>query len=492
MIDKIHQIDGLIRSGRGELARSKLENLTREKISRSFALSVASLARRAKLPELGVRILNAIVRPEKEVPSTATIGERAEYAVCLVKAGAIDEGMEILRRLDAQDYPQVSLFLGATLVAQWEYRTAISFFEKFIASPGVGAYQRLVGKTNLAAAFVVEKQFDQSLELLKTLRVETSMPDKKLLHGSVLQLSGQNALGMGDYKTAQKWLKMAAEVLSNTGDISELFVRKWMAILLAYKTKGKKEGLQAIAAVRKDAVRKQHWETIRDLDKFKAIFTRNELLIHHIYFGTPFESFRVKLLEAYGYKVSIPTDYLWKMGPLACSGPILNLLNGEVEKTPHALKVGQVVHRLVAVLTSDFYRPFRMAALFSKLFPNEYFNPRSGPLRVHQTLKRLRKWFEKAKLPLRIEEQDGAYRISTQSACGIRVSAEPILGVGAKMASLHLVKRSMSEADFSVQQVSELLKVSRNSALRIVDEARKEGCVRRLGRGPATRYRFVA
>ncbi len=77
------QIDELIRSGKGAVARKLLEETEGKKLPRELSARFAALAWRANLPELGVRILNPLIRTERRRPAIATDEEKAEYAQCL-------------------------------------------------------------------------------------------------------------------------------------------------------------------------------------------------------------------------------------------------------------------------------------------------------------------------------------------------------------------------------------------------------------------------
>jgi hypothetical protein len=46
--------------------------------------------------------------------------------------------------------------------------------------------------------------------------------------------------------------------------------------------------------------------------------------------------------------------------------------------------------RLLESLATDLYRPHRLPHLFSNLYPGEFFNPHSAPLKIHQLIHRLR------------------------------------------------------------------------------------------------------
>src|SRR5206468_2581133 len=121
-------------------------------------------------------------------------------------------------------------------------------------------------------------------------------------------------------------------------------------------------------------------ETVRDCDLHRSVATKDEKLLLHVYFGTPHPTFRERILAEYGGSVALPSRYLWKK--TGKSSRILDLTDPEAL----GLKPGQLLHRALLLLCSDFYRPVRLAALHSRLFPDRYFHPTATPNQIHQLL----------------------------------------------------------------------------------------------------------
>src|SRR4051812_11485291 len=96
MQDLLDRVDALISAGNAKKALLELSSLRRARVPREYALRVASLARRAALPGLAVRVLNPIVRPSRRSPVTATSEETAEYAACLIRIGVGEEASTLL------------------------------------------------------------------------------------------------------------------------------------------------------------------------------------------------------------------------------------------------------------------------------------------------------------------------------------------------------------------------------------------------------------
>lgn len=484
------EIDALIRAGSANAARRKLGGLARRKVPRPDALPLASLARRANLPGLALRLLNPIVRPSAKHVARASEAEAAEYAASLVRVGAVAEALEILKSIDGARHPEALLFESFALMTQWDYAATIPLLTRYLASPGLDAYAKLVGKVNLAAALVQERRHAPARACLEELRLETREPGLSLLHANSLELSAQQAVGERRWREAEHYLRDADQALRDSGSLDELFVRKWMAILALLRD-GDAAAKSLIARVRDEALARRHWETVRECDFHSAIVAHDDRLAVHLYFGTPFESYRRRIVAERGGKLDLPDRYPWALGDATPGMKRVDLdhLLGEAIPGDEPLKVGQAMHRLLATLASDFYRPRRIATLHAELYPREYFNPLSSPNRVHRVVHRLKRWLRRGRSPLVVVEENGMYRLHGMRPCRLVV---PRGRTNAR--SEHLLSRLAERATarpFSVGEAKAWLGVSERSAQRLLLGAVRDGALVREGAAAATRYRFA-
>jgi len=150
---------------------------------------------------------------------------------------------------------------------------------------------------------------------------------------------------------------------------------------------------------------------------------------------------------------------------------------------------GQLLHRLVAILASDLYRPFSTPSLYGLLYPGEAYNPQSSPLRVRQVLKRLRRWLVARRLPLKVAEERGSYRLVASAPCTLR------LYLGAAPSDrqslvLERLREAWPDAAFSAADAGRLLGVSARTALRGIESAIEDGALEKVRQWRSTRYRF--
>ena len=65
--------------------------------------------------------------------------------------------------------------------------------------------------------------------------------------------------------------------------------------------------LKGLRQAREEGVTRRHWETVRDCNRFEACVRQDEALFQHVYFGTPYEGFRIGLLrDSAGSRPSLP------------------------------------------------------------------------------------------------------------------------------------------------------------------------------------------
>ncbi len=480
--ETLKRIEELIRKGAGKAAQAELKAISQGKPPREVLSALASQARRAGMPELGVRLLNPIVRPPPRSPKRATDAEIVEYAGCLIRVGASNEALKLLQNIDARKNPQAFLYRSHGLFTQWRSIEAVPALQCYLKEVRGDEYQRIVGQVNLAAALLDGRYLKDTEEILEVTRKQALEKGYTLLFANCLELSAQVALLQKKWRPAEKFINEAASLLKDQGAVDELFVLKWRAVLALMKRPGKRE-LKDLNRVRKIALRAGHWETLRECDLFQACATGNEKLLLHVYFGTPFESYRKRIFLEFSRPLTVPESYLWQLGPKAGGK------HWEPYGKERKLKPGQLLFRTLSALTSDFYRPQRMGALHALIYPEEFFNPISSPMRVHQAVRRLRVWFRQKRVPLEIEERSGSYYLSSAAGCGVllprHLPAESLLD-----ARLKILRWKWGEEFFSAAHAQKVLKTSSRTTLRLLQAAVEDGQIARFGASSACRYRF--
>ena len=235
-----------------------------------------------------------------------------------------------------------------------------------------------------------------------------------------------------------------------------LYVMQWKAILSILKNPADAEAVSRLRAVRAEALQKQYWESVRDCDRFEATSQGNESLMQQVYFGTPFPSFRRRLLEDFARSTVLPSEYMWRLKSEAGTGPVFDFLVAEGDTPRQKLRAGLLMHRLLIVLSKDFYKPVRVAVLHHELHPEEFYNPVTSPPRVYEVVRRLREWFARRKLPLDIEQKSGFYALVATAPVSIRLRQSAMLGKRSE-SYLFKLKERFPQQPFSAIDVSRVL-----------------------------------
>lgn len=480
------RIESLVRAGEPGPAALEMEALSKKRLTRAEALSLARLTYRAGAAPLGLRLLHRYVRS----PKPATDAERAVYAVCLERVGATEEAAALLDTVDAARAPSALFFRALVHIARWDYAGAVPLLVEYLRTPRLEPYQRLVAKTNLAASFLVTGRARDGVHLVRELLYRTSLGKWHLLHANALELYAQSCLLRGKPEAAERVLDRAERVLREAGTVDALWVRKWRAIASLSADGPTAATVSALERV-KDAARSLGaWETLRDAEAHEAIARGDGAGFWKVFFGTPYPAYREFLLRRNPAAGEPPEAYEWR-GDGARSRPAvtIDVATTRVSGTSAALRPGKLLHRALLALTLDYFRPLRTAALFGHLFPDELYNPDSAPARVHEAVKRLRRWLESGGIPLRIDEQAGAYRLGFDGDVAIRVPlAHPLAELTQRPEDR--LRRRWRDVPFSSADAAALLGVSKRTAQRSLETLVAEGTLHRTGATSTCRYRF--
>ncbi|MEZ4751610.1 MAG: hypothetical protein R3B54_13605 [Bdellovibrionota bacterium] len=484
--DRLRQLDPIdadIRGGRGKQAQAALQQCLAEGVNREDSAAFAALARRVSLHTEAIKLLNPIVRPTGKADYAATDAEKAEYAANLTYIGAHSEAVDLLTKIKTEKTPTALLYHAFALFAQWNYTDAIPLLEKYVGHPEIRGYWSIVGKVNLVAALVYERHTLKADFLLRQLLHNTSLTTSTFLYGNCLELAAQNFIHQKLWTKAEQFLNEAAGVLSATGTWYDFYVRKWKAILDLLR-KGE-PALPLLDAVRLEARELRHWETIRDCDRFEALTMEREALLLKLHFGTPFEAFKTRLLgDAAWYDAAkLPSAYSWQLQSVPAESEY-SFFN-DPGKT---FASGELIHRTLVTLCSDLYRPLRVATLFHDLFPQEYYNPRVSPKRVHEAIRRVRKWLKEAKTNLEVQESEGQYWLTSEGPACVNLVRE--IARTQEDARLSQLQEAFADQSFSAKQAAEILGVSARTVARLLEQPISEGLIQTEGEGRAKRYRF--
>ncbi len=477
-------IEEFIRAGDQNKALSLLNCLNLKQIKRSDAYDYARFARRLRHFHLALKILNPIVRPKTPGSSPPKANEIIEYAASIRGLGAPAEALELLNPLDSLLHPEVLLERSFNHFAQWNYSSAVPLLEAYIQSKDIGDYARTIGAVNLCSAYLGSNQFKAAEKVLTQLLDETSQNAYSQLHFNCQEMMAQVQIRLHkDFEGALVRLNQAMEEYQGQpDDISLLFAKKWRAISSSLLSN---EVSSDFHEVRKQAETFKHWETIRELDFYQAKITGDREKLVYLYFGTPFPSYRQRIINILGDNV-IPIYF--SKGSISIEPKIL-LETGSISGNSDIIPSGSVLHQLLILLNQDFYRPIPLLTLFSKLYPDQHFCPQTSANRVHQNVCRLRKVLSKNQIPLIIEENGGNYQLSSESSVSIVIPKTPLYLDRVSLLSKKLHSEVKGDS-FDTKQACKILNMSKSNVQRLLADASDQDIVIKKGQGRSSYYQF--
>ena len=250
---------------------------------------------------------------------------------------------------------------------------------------------------------------------------------------------------------------------------------------------------------------------VRDCDFHLGVAQRDIAILLHVYYGSPFPSYRKKVKEKLrDLGAPLPDAYDWRPGTVLNATSerhhkTLCIENGELLPKGSGLKPGQVLHRLIIALCSDFYRPHSVARLHESLFPDQHFNPKSSPDLVRQAVLRLRAWTQEQKLGFEVVEcGNGSYRLDSARDVGrLRIKTQredaPFarefdpLKLRTESFRAKLEMMFDHSKPFRAKTVANAFGLPQRTANRMLTELVAEGCLEKIGSGrsPLVSYRLV-
>ncbi len=479
---KFAEIDREIVAGRAARVQEKVSALVRLVKSRADRLALARLARRCGLPEISQRLLGPIVRGfGRKTYADVTPSEKAEYAIALRGLGAVEEAIALLETVQDSGDPEPTFLLALSHFSHWNYRAAIPLLQKYLGHPAVGAYQRLVAETNLASALIHEGDLREAEKVLREVEQHAQAGNFDYVLGKTLYFRAELEILAKNPDGAIRHLNTSRRYLAESSPIDRLLHRFWLAVADHQKEKSP-SSRRELASVRAEAQALNAPELVRNVDLQLGWLDRDATLFRKVYFGTPSESFRQRMTTLWPRGVENPDEYEWEI----TAGDSPRHLTATAQQK--IFKVGTVPQRLFRALHSDFYRPLRIAELHSRIYPGEFYEPVSAPMRVKQALKILRQTLKDAKLPLIVAEFDGKYTLQSSKPFLLGLSSH------APQNREDEILRRLHEhfpAGFSAREAADRIGEPLRSLQRTLESAVKEKQLERTGRSSRIRYAFA-
>jgi tetratricopeptide (TPR) repeat protein len=470
----------LIRNGDQSQAARLLNAVNTARVPRPYRLPLTSLCLGLDLLGQGFRIMSPIISPKARGRSEpATPQEQATYASLLEVSGNIKEALKRLTTIDAKSVPQTLLYQAYCHMACWRSEQAVECLRNYLKLD-LPPSERRAAQLNLASALTGVLEYNQALNSLNELAAEYHQEKNVRMFNAAVRLRAHIKCYQGDVKGA----RADATLVTGQGAVGADYFHNFELIsFLEARETGK---IESIIKFRVEAERAGFWFGVRNADLNRQRVHYEKGPFKHLYFGTPYESFRRRIRREIGREASEP---FYVLGPKLA--PRFNLMTAELDGV-EVLNPGKKVHQLLEILLRDFYVPLRMGGLFAELFPDEYFDIFSSPERVHQVIWRARDWVKEQELPIEIHEHNGFYSIRLTGQFSFLI---PLEHHGVDSHSINcskLDKAFGTEQTFAAREGRALLDLSPAGFKKFVSQAVARGELARMGHNKTTVYRVQA
>jgi tetratricopeptide (TPR) repeat protein len=486
----IEELESWIRAGDFSSVVRSISTINRNTIPRIELVRYANIANRVNQGRIAHRLLQPIVRSDKQAKQSIvapTEDEKIEFAEALRIMGFIGEAKKILSEIDSKRQPLADLRIAFCLMTQWKYAEAIPHLRNYLNNTDAKLYSHTIAGVNLAAALVIEREDEEALILLERLKVDTKKAGHQLLYGNCLELMAQLYIHQNRFQLADQILEEAEASSLKAQTRYSLYLRKWKAISASLQIQSVHQELESC---RKLALEEMDWETLRECDLYIGFLTKNQNLLNQVYFGTPYPSYRKRILKLAGNVFLKSESYVWNQTGTEPIHEVFDVLHGKLDSAISGLETGRLMHRLLLLLTSDLYRPLSIGSAFSELFPNEQFSQAGSTNRISQIVKRLRSWFHEQGDLFSIEENSGTYHLKIQPGIGLRVPREQPQLSSHSVTWMNLVSQ-LPANPFSKADVIQLLGCSAASANRLLRWSISTDRCKAIGAGPQRKYRLI-
>lgn len=495
-------IEKAIAEARFVEARSTVRALQDRRLDRSQRLRLASLATQAGLPQAALTLLYTTVRANaKRAQGHATPSEKITYAYALSQMGPSREATELLSQVDFKAHPVAASHYGFAYFRLWDWVTPRSALERALENQNSLPVEKAAVMANLATTLMYgELQLARSQKLLESASELTAAEPSSLMHINIAQLLGQNYIYQQKWQEAGRTMAYATRLAPPERDsYLNLVVRQWTEILALHVSKNRGPHLRALGQIEAGFKAIGRYENARRCAFFKAIAVKDEKLLVHLYFGSPYAGAKAKILETLGWEQKrLPAfyDYL-PSGKLAAKTPVFNVFNGEFEGSRLRLKPGQIVQRLLETLATDFYEPPSSFRIHEVIYPDCAFDPEISYGKVAQAISRLRHWLVEARIPLAVHENLGRFRLQPLSPLLLRIPRNdyrlaPTAKLDSKLRDFILrTQPRFGDRWFKSSEVQLLMGISDCSARALIQCAEAANLAIRKGRGAGTRYRLI-
>lgn len=465
------RVDSLIKAGKPGVARALLLEKLRGSFASGETLPLARALRRVNESRLAIQLLHGQIFDAhgRAIPGD----ELAEYCTNLARLGASAEVLALL-----ESVPPRKDFLWSRMaarIAQWEPQAALADLDLFHASPNVTDYERLTARVNMANALNMAARWTESLRVVEDLMRELTGRDHALLRANALGLHAQAALEMHEVEIAEQDLHQARSLVEGaSATFDNLFLEKISAFTMCVREPAG-HAARILEPVRARA--RAHGPTLRDLDRYLALRTRDVHLAGRVFHGTPFALFRAQF-EARCAKEGLAIP------PSHCEGTgeaVIDVHSGE--SGAFRLRCGTLPHLLFQALTRDLYRAPTRVMVHGLVYPHKRFHPIFSPACLDQAFARLRAILSEAGVSASFAASEGTIRWNFDRIAVRYGTSGPD--------DLSRLAAAVGHGRFSARTCASSMGIPLRTAQRLLKSLCDEGSVEQVARGAGTLYQIA-
>lgn len=457
-----------------DAAREALQSLNSVDAPLKSVSELALLCVRAELPQLAAQFL---WRSVHEV-SSPNPEDLYAYASALRKLGLTNQSLKLSSQLES--HPQVLLHLAFCHISRWEYSKAADYLKKNLKITEPGSKSHGLTAVNLVGAYVFLWKFDEAQKMIHRVK-EHCRTNFKQLYLNLLELQAQIYLHSEQLEKARLTIEASQELHSGQQSSTDLYLTKWK-LLVDLKDQKIEPTHPEISEFLKTIRNLGHWESVRDWDfQVSRILNDNFRLVHN-YFGTPFPEFRKRILRL-TTDFSLPEEYLW-FDPRS-PAEMKHVMDTHFPSPSLKIPFGKSCHRLLMLLSSDFYRPWSVDRIFDSLFIDESFDPFSSSKRVYKHMDELKSILND--LPLELKSTPHGYRLRPSSG-GCLIVKDQLQFASSGEFICHLIQERFKDQAFSKDELTHILPLSPHQILRQLSRLVSEKVLETKGSGRGTKY----
>ncbi len=499
--ESLKSIDQFIKLAKFGEAQEALDKVNSKNLSRIDLVLYANLARRLGKMDDAILALRPFVRPKARDQIEATEDERLEYAMALIKIGAVNEGLKLLHDIDGNEHPNKYLYSAFARITEWNYQEAALLLESYTQNDKIDSYSDLTARVNLLSCYLFEGQNDKASILIDYLLEKTSDNSLHRLRKNVLHLASQLCIQSRKFEEAKKFLdKATASDEKSNSTIDQLLLNKWQVIWSLHKNGPSSQIMMALDDIKIIAEDLNNYETIRDVDYYLGIYFNQHEVLKQLYFGTPYANFRKKILHYYekinGKSLHLPDVYNFefpkKFEPEdEASNSFIQVADGVNSYSDSYLPPGKAMQQLLGLVVKDTYRPLTIHQIHNELFDESFYNPNSTPKKIKQLIYRLSHWFEENSIPLELVLKKNFVTLVADKPIALRIqntdAVDPKI-----MSFLMEVKEIFGSDSFSSRDISVRLEKPIRTTTKHLKIALDNSLIEKIGAGPNTKFKIIA